>query len=190
MDIQYSNLNKISNRNELKNIKLYKRINDTCLDKVKEQGLINLIFFFLAGKKEINYICKNMILSEEWIHANKEKVNWKYISQYQNISPQFIDEHKDQVNMDIILDKNKFIRNYPKFCSVYKMSFNQNNDTRYLRNYFEDRDIIELNLINYYPNLIDHERVCSLIARIPHSNSRRERLTQRYMNFLRSYSQN
>ena len=142
----------------------------------------------------MNYISKNMILSEEWIHANKEKVNWKYISQYQDISPDFIDEHKNYVDIDIILDKNKFIRNYPKFCSVYRIRSNQDTinehgyNYRYLRNFFEERDIMELEFLYSIPNRQDHERITMLIRNISSSNPRRGRLQRRYGNFMRSFS--
>jgi len=183
MDTQYYRLINIDKKNKLINIKLYKKIWNLCLNKVKEPGIIDIIFFFLAGEKEINFICKNMILSEKWINDNKNILNWKYISQYQNLTPNFINEHKNEVYIDIILDKNKYIRNYPEFCNLYRI---EPNNKHFLRNYFEEADIEELGLHHFFP-LTDHERIRNLIRRIPRNNPRRGRLQRRYSNFIEMY---
>ena len=45
---------------------------------------------------------KNEIEIEEYIKNNKDKVNWKRISQYQKLSEVFIEKHKDEINWDLI----------------------------------------------------------------------------------------
>jgi len=46
MDTQYYRLINIDKKNKLINIKLYKKIWNLCLNKVKEPGIIDIIFFF------------------------------------------------------------------------------------------------------------------------------------------------
>ena len=52
-----------------------------------------------------NSICKNMILSEEWIHANKEKVNWKY----------FMSEGRRQKGFELLISNYKINQKISEF---------------------------------------------------------------------------
>lgn len=70
----------------------------------------------LITRVQWNYISEFQELSEDFIREFKDKVNWTYISQYQKLSESFIREFKDHVDWSMISKYQKlsesFIREF------------------------------------------------------------------------------
>jgi len=113
------------NATPIRNTKLYSKIKKLCLGfHQNEKGIIDIIFFFYMTKKELSFVCKHVSLPQEWIHNNRNSLNWNLISSHQHMTIDFIKEHKQYINFDRIFEKNKFIRNYPDYCSLYETYYN------------------------------------------------------------------
>jgi hypothetical protein len=112
------------NATPIRNTKLYSKIEKLFLFRIKEKGIIDIIFFYAMNKKELSFICKHVSLPQEWIHNNRNSLNWNLISSHQHMTIDFIKEHKQYINFDRIFEKNKFIRNYPDYCSLYETYHN------------------------------------------------------------------
>jgi hypothetical protein len=119
------------NTTPIRNTKLYLKLENIFLYNLKEKGIIDIIFFFSMNRKELSFVCKHVSLSQEWIHNNKNSVNWRLISMHQHMTINFIKEHKQYIDFDQLFEKNKFIRNYPNYCTLYETSY-------YLRHYYPE----------------------------------------------------
>ena len=47
-------------------------------------------------------------------------MNWKFICENQHMTINFIKKHKYYINWERLFEKNKFIRNYPDYCTLYE----------------------------------------------------------------------
>ncbi len=76
-------------------MKICKEIEEYC-----KKNNINLEDF--DGEINWNWISQYQDLSEEFINKYYDKVNWDNISKYQTLSEKFIEEYRDYVNWDLI----------------------------------------------------------------------------------------
>jgi hypothetical protein len=109
------------NKTIVRDIKSYKKIKSLCFFNIKEIGIIDIIFLYSMNNKDVSYVCKKLILPKKWIRKNKNFINWRNISSYQNISIDFIKEHKAYINFERLFEKNQFIRNDKNYCDLYEI---------------------------------------------------------------------
>lgn len=67
---------------------------------------------------KVNY---NDKLSIEFIRENKDKLNWKLICRYQDITLDFIEEFKDYIDIDEILLRGELYE-IPKWIEEYSIN--------------------------------------------------------------------
>ena len=122
------------NATPIRNTKMYSKINKLFLRHLKEKGIIDIIFFYAMNNKELNYICKHVSLTEEWIYNNKDNLsdmNWKFICENQHMTINFIKKQKYYINWERLFEKNKFIRNYPDYCTLYETYYFTNKKMKF-----------------------------------------------------------
>jgi len=112
---------KTINTTPFRNTKLYSKIQKLCnCFHQNEKGIVDMIFFLSMTKKELSFIYKHASLPQKWIHDNRNIINWDIISSYQHMTIDFIKEHKEYINFDRIFERNKYIRDYPDYCTLYE----------------------------------------------------------------------
>ncbi len=106
---------------------------ESMLEKYK-----NIDPYFIDWKQ----VCKNRVLSEEYILKHEDLFDWNYISKYQNLSEEFIVKNHHKLNFKLISRyqnlSNKFIEKYKKILDTESLILNEK-----LECYNEERELLK-----------------------------------------------
>jgi hypothetical protein len=97
-------------------VKLYKKDENKAIKYLKENiKEVDKIYW-----KAIAWHPK--LLSERFMEEFKNKLNWEYLCEYQNMPLSFLIKHKDKINLNL-LNENTFIKQdiYKKFLDYLKL---------------------------------------------------------------------